>query len=401
VHLLRRRSFALLLAGSTVNAIGSWCALMALWGFAAFEFDAGPGQVALLILTWAVPGAVLGPFVGMPIDRFGPKVVLVAADALGAAAAVGMLFAHRYEDLLWASAVLGVAKTFAHPADAALPPRLVADEDLVAANALLGAATDSSIVFGPLLATGAIALWGFHAAFVVDAVTWVVGAAVVVPLRLHAVVVERGEPLLAQLVEGYRLTVRTPTLRLTMGLSVAVFMSWGAFAVVEPLYVRDVLHRSTTTLALFQVAFGVGLVGAGIVVVRLGDRVATARALACAVLLSGVAAATYIGTGSTVVAAVGVFLWGADIAFFAAPARTLLQRHAPVNAHGRVLGLHGTLHSWGDLVALPVTGFLAELVGIQAAALAFAGVAVAAGTLGWFAARRLEEPLVVPQLVPA
>ncbi|MCU1484492.1 MAG: putative transporter [Actinomycetia bacterium] len=401
MHLLRRRSFALLLAGSTVNAIGSWCALMAMWGFAAFEFDAGPGQVALLILTWAIPGAVLGPFVGVPIDRFGPKAVLVAADALGAAAAVGMLFAHRYEDLLWASAVLGVAKTFAHPADAALPPRLVADEDLVAANALLGAATDSSIVFGPLLATGAIALWGFHAAFVVDAVTWVVGAAVVVPLRLHAVVVERAEPLLAQLVEGYRLTVRTPTLRLTMALSVAVFMTWGAFAVVEPLYVRDVLHRSTTALALLQVAFGVGLVGAGIVVVRLGDRVATTRALACAVLLSGVAAATYIGTGSAAVAAVGVFLWGADVAFFAAPARTLLQRHAPANAHGRVLGLHGTLHSWGDLVALPVTGFLAELVGIQAAALAFAGVAVVAGTLGWFAARRLEVAVVAPQLAPA
>ena len=57
VHLLRQRSFALLFAGSAINAIGSWCALMALWGFAAYRFDASPGQIALLILSWAVPGA--------------------------------------------------------------------------------------------------------------------------------------------------------------------------------------------------------------------------------------------------------------------------------------------------------------------------------------------------------
>jgi sugar phosphate permease len=135
-------------------------------------------------------------------------------------------------------------------------------------------------------------------------------------------------------------------------------------------------------------------------VVRLGDRVATASALACTVLLSGIAAAAYIGTGSVVVAAVGVFLWGADVAFFAAPSRSLLQRHAPVSAHGRVLGLHATLHSWGDLVALPVTGFLAEVVGIQVAALAFAAVAIGAGGAGWVAARRLEAPSM-PALAPA
>jgi sugar phosphate permease len=149
------------------------------------------------------------------------------------------------------------------------------------------------------------------------------------------------------------------------------------------------------------VAFGLGLVGTGIVVVHLGDRVATARALACTVLLSGLAAATYIGTSSAAVAAIGVFLWGADVAFFAAPARTLLQRHAPVHAHGRVLGLHSTLHAWGDLVALPLTGFLAELVGIQSAAMAFAGVAVVAGAVGWFAARRLDGVVAVPTLATA
>ena len=43
-----------------------------------------------------------------------------------------------------------------------------------------------------------------------------------------------------------------------------------------------------------------------------------------------------IGLG-VVLAFVGVFLWGIDVAFFAAPMRTLLQRHTPEHTQGRVL----------------------------------------------------------------
>jgi predicted MFS family arabinose efflux permease len=401
VHLLRRRSFALLFAGTAINQIGSWCSLMAIWGFAAWHFHATPGQVAVLILSWAVPGALLGPVVGVPIDRFGPKRVLLAGDSLGAVAAFGMLLAARYSDLAWFGLLLGTAKALSSPAAAALPPRLVDDADLVAANGLLGAATDSSIVFGPLLATAAIALWGFHAAFVIDGLTWAAGVAVVSRLQLRAVEPEPHERLRARLAGGFQLTARSPTLRLTMALSTAVYLTWGAFAVVEPLYVRDVLGRSPTTLAVFQVVFGVGLVGAGLLVVRLGDRVASIRALAGTVVLSGVAAATYIGTRSPMVAAGGVFLWGVDVAFFAAPARTLLQRHSPASAHGRVLALHGTLHSWGDLLALPIAGFLAQAWGVQSAALAFALVAALAGVAGLARARRLEAPADLVAFAPA
>ncbi|MCU1380494.1 MAG: putative transporter [Acidimicrobiales bacterium] len=390
MHLLRRRSFALLFAGTAVNAIGSWTALIALWGFATFRFDVGAGKVVLVILAWSIPAALAGPFAGVPIDRYGPKRVLMTADALGVVAALAMLLAHSYEDLIWCGILMGLAKAFSQPAAASLPPRVVDDADLVPANALLGAAGDSAIVFGPLVATGAIALWGFHAAFVIDALTYVVAIVAVSTLRLRPLAPTARESFRRELAEGYRLTARNPALLLTMALSTAVYLTWGSFAVVEPLYVRDVLGESTTVFALLQVAFGLGLVGAGIVVVRLGDRVATMRALAFTVLLSGAAAGLYVGTRSVIVAGIGVFLWGVDVAFFAAPARSLLQRHAPVEAHGRVLALHSTLHAWGDLVALPVTGLLAQAFGVQHAALAFAALAVAAGLAGYAASRRLE-----------
>lgn len=152
---------------------------------------------------------------------------------------------------------------------------------------------------------------------------------------------------------------------------------------VEPLYVRDVLHASATVLAVLQVAFGIGLVGTGMVLPRLGERVTGAGSLAAAVLLSGVAAALYVGTHDEAVAFVGVFLWGVDVAFFSAPSRTLLQRHSPPEAHGRVLAVNRSLNSLGDVVALPLAGVAAGVVGPQGAAYTAALLATGAGGFGF------------------
>ena|SRR5688500_1374854 len=144
MRLLRDRSFALLVCGQAISGIGSWAALVALWGFAAYRFDAGAGDIALLAASWALPAALLGPITGVPIDRIGPRRVLIASQLLGAGAALALLTADSYGDLAAIGLLHGLAKAFSMPALDALPPRLVDDRDLLTANALLGSAIQSS-----------------------------------------------------------------------------------------------------------------------------------------------------------------------------------------------------------------------------------------------------------------
>ncbi|HEX5267405.1 MAG TPA: MFS transporter [Acidimicrobiales bacterium] len=406
MHLFRSRPFALLFVGYALNAIGSWAALMAMWGFASYRFHADAGQVALIGLAWAVPSALLSPLAGVPIDRLGPRRVLVAAYGLGSATSLAMAFAGSLHALILLGLLHGTVEAFARPAGDALPPRLVDDADLLAANALLGSAAESAIAFGPLLAAGAIALTGLRGAFVVDAATFWIGMAAVAPLQLRPVRTAGPRPeagLRQELAEGVRVARRSPVVRFTLALSAAVFLTWSTFMVIEPLYVRDVLHRSPTVFSLLQTAFGVGLVGTGLLLPRLGDRVASTRALSGSVLLSGLAAATYIGTHSVAVAFVGVFLWGVDVAFYSAPSRTLLQRGSPVHTHGRVLALYRSLHSWSDVVALPLAAVVAGALGPRVAGLAIAAVAATAGSLGLAVGKRpalsdVVEPAGAPHL---
>jgi len=401
VRLLSTPRFLLLFVGQAVNGLGSWAALIALWGFAAYRFHSTPAEVALLALCWSAPAAVLGPFLGLPIDRVGPRRALLVAYTASAAAALLMATAHSLAQLGAFALLYGTCKAFASPAMDALPPRIVAPGDLLAANALLGAAQESAIVFGPLVAAGALAVWGLQAAFIVDAATYLVGVAVVAPLRLSRLPAQPRLRLRHELTAGVRLAAERPILRYVYLLSLPVFLTWGAFIVIEPLYTRDVLHRPPSQFALFQVAFGIGLVITGLTLPRLGERVVGPRVLALSVVLSGLAAAVYVGTGSVAAAYIGVFAWGVDVAFFSAPSRTLLQRASPVETHGRVLALQRTSHSIGDLVAVPLTGLAVGVFGLRPAALVVAGLAVVAGCVGYLVAPTTTTALVTVEPAPA
>jgi MFS family permease len=373
-----------LFVGEAVNAIGSWAALIALWGYAAYKFDSGPTEIAWLGLAWSAPAALLGPLIGVPIDRLGPRRVLLWTYVAASAVALAMAFTDTYGQLLALSVVYGVVMGFTRPAGAALPPRLVDDDDLLAANALLGAAQESAMVFGPLLAAGVIAVWGVRAAFIADALTYWVGVAALLPLRLKPVAAAAAvrTRVTQEITEGLRVARREPVVRFTLWLSAGVFLCWSSFLVVEPIYVRETLHRSATTLGLLQTAFGVGMVSMGLLLPRLGERVATPRAVAASVLLSSVAAVVYVGTGSVVVAFVGVFLWGVDVAFFSAPSRTLVQRATPVASHGRVLALYATVESWASMITIPLAGALALAIGVRGVAFVAAAIAAVAGVAG-------------------
>jgi hypothetical protein len=109
-------------------------------------------------------------------------------------------------------------------------------------------------------------------------------------------------------------------------------------------------------------------------------------------IVSGATAALYLGTESTVVAFVGVFLWGVDTAFFFVPARTLLQRYAPVAFHGRVLSINQSLEPAAGIVATPVVAVALGVGGIQTLGIVAGAIATVGGEVLLLLARGLAAP---------
>ncbi|MET0627086.1 MAG: MFS transporter [Acidimicrobiia bacterium] len=398
MSLLRTRGFGLLLAGETVNAIGNWIAVIAIWGFASFQFDAGAGDLALLFVVLGIPGALLGPLLGVPIDRLGPKRTLLVANLLGVVSALLLTQADSFLQIVLLALPLGLIEALAAASLDAIPPRLVGDDQLVAANALLGGAQNVAIVFGPIIAALVNERWGLEGAFLADAATFMVGALVALTISLEpAPRTVEPDTTWRELRAGLTLARRTEGLRWTFVVVASVYLLWALFGLLEPLYVRDVLGESDSVFAMLQTVFGVGLVLTSIALAKLGDRVARPRVVAYAVIVSGLTAALYLGTQSLAVAFVGVFLWGVDVAFFYVPAKTLLQRYTPVSFHGRILSLNQSIEPWAGIVMTPLGALALGVVGVQFLGVLGGALAVVGGVLVLAWARRLGP---VPTGVP-
>ncbi|HUQ40755.1 MAG TPA: MFS transporter [Acidimicrobiales bacterium] len=382
------------LGAEALSAIGSWATIVAIWAYAAYRYDATPGQVAFFGIAFAVPGVVLGPVSGTVVDRLGPKATLAFAKVVGIAASLALLSADDFGTLSVLSGFHGVASAFSHPALQSMPPRLVSDHHLARTNALVSLTDELAIVLGPAAAGVAIAVFGFRGAFVFDAFTYAVGLAVLPLVRLRPVATAHGGPhpsvRIRDALEGWKLIIASGVLRRTVACGFSVHVLYGFALLAEPLYVRDALHRSEDVFAALQVAFGICLVMGGIAVARLGERLASFGWVAAGVAASGATAVVYLGTPWIAVAFAGVALWGVATAAISGPSRTVLQRGSPEAVHGRVLAAGGMAENGAQLLGLIVGGALVAALGVRSSVLGV-GAVVSAAAIGLYVADRAER----------
>ncbi|MGY3850556.1 MFS transporter [Streptomyces hydrogenans] len=269
-HPLRTRPFRLLFAGRVLSLTGD-AVIPAALALAVLEATGSTGALALVLACAMVPKLVLLPVGGVLADRFDARTIALAMDLVRCAAQllVGAQLLGG-SPTLWliaaASAAGGAAGAFAVPTASPLVKGTVAPEVLARANAAMGIASSATRVAGPALAGALVLTVGPGWAFVLDAVSFAVSAALLAALRVERVPVPR-RSFVADLREGWR-EVRSRDWYWT---SLVAHSAWnGAAAVLMtlgPAVVADRLKPSrpvlTANLALASYALPLLLLAAG------------------------------------------------------------------------------------------------------------------------------------------
>lgn len=381
------------LGAEALSATGSVATLVAIWGYATYEYGATAADVALFGIAFALPSLLVGPVAGAVVDRLGPKATLAMAKVAGVGSALALLAADSFRTLALLSALHGIVSAFTHPALQSMPPRLVDDEHLARTNALVSLTDELALVLGPVAAGVGIAAFGFRGAFVFDAITYGLGLAALPLVRLAALPeTDHLSPttMLREALEGWRLIAHTGVLRRIVGCTFAVHMLYGTALMAEPLYVRDVLERSESTFAALQTTFGICMLVGGVLAARLGERLASFGWVALGVGGSGVTAIVYLSTPYVLIAFIGVCLWGVSTALIGGPSRTLLQRASPARAHGRVMAADYMAGSGAELLGVATAGVAVSALGVPRAVLLL-GTVVATTALLLHAADRRDR----------
>lgn len=348
------------------------------------------------------PWLVLGLLAGAVIDRVPPRPLMVGCDLLAAlaygsvpvAAAAGVL---GIGQLLVVAFVAGAVDVWSQATRQSYPPRIVAAEQLPAADSALATASSATDVAAAPLSGVIVHALGAVAGVAADAVSFAASAALLAASRPGAAGerVERDEPepgpapsrvgaLRDEVVEGLHLVARDPWLsRLAVGAGLANLVLTGVGSLQALLLLRTV-GVPPGLVGPLLVGEGVGGLAGAALATRLAGRVGSARAVAGLAVAGPVAglAVAFTGPGAGLAWFV-LGTTGSTAAVVGGNVLTVVFRHRYVPA--AMLGRVGASMRVAAYAAAPLgallAGGLAAAVGTRAAVTALLGLGLVRGLL--------------------
>jgi MFS transporter, DHA3 family, macrolide efflux protein len=375
--LLLTRDFGLVWSGQLISQIGDGISKLALLWF-VYAITGSPLKTSVIGLLQTIPPIVLGPVIGVYVDRLPKKVLLIVSDILRAlliglipclipveSFTVTVLYALVLFHAL-ATAVFGPALTAAVPA-------IVPKTQFTAANALLQGTTSLGIIFGPALSGLGIAAYGSQEVLCLNAVTYMVSAGCLVFVRF-ADSAPRGNPvaepttMLRDLIEGLRYSVVSqPVILLLTGIAALYTFGTSALTALFPVFARSMLGLGPVEVGYLWSALGVGLLVTSIGLIwvtgwTLRDRT---RLIVGTSVLSGTAICALTWTVDPYKAGVLMGLIGGGMGALTPIAWGFIQELAPRHMVGRILGLYGTGAMTAAIIGISTFGWVTERHGPQ------------------------------------
>lgn len=382
---LRHRDLRLLVAAFLVDQIGSWSYLVVISVYVFDRTHSTQWLAVLAICRWG-PGLLLAGYGGVIADRYERVTVLIVSSLASALIMAGMAVVVAVSapvgSVLALTVLAGVALAPYRPAAGTLPPEIVGEKDLAAANAIFSGLENLVVVLGPAIG-GLLLLTGQPVIGVaINAASFLIAAAIIARLRVRS----RGGgdaegSTLAELTAGIRALAKRP-----VALAIVLFAAldsavYGASTVLYvPLSVRLGTGTDGYSYLLAGAALG-GVLGAG-----LANRLSGASRLAPVIMgslcLQSLPFLATIPVRSPAPAFVLQAASGVGMIIVDVLAITSLQRDLPGAVLGRVLGVFDTLVLAGILLASFAAGILLAHVDVVTA-LVVVGVGIPAiGLIG-------------------
>ena len=374
---IRRLALARLISSAGAEA----AFFVGIWGRAAYDFDATPAQIAVMMAVMGLTMLAGTAGAGVLVDRFGPRRVLIGAEIVFAPSALALILPTSMTSLTLVVGVVGLLGGIVYTAVGSFPPFLTDDPELLGkVNAAMETAATGAFSAGPALGA-VLARWaGLDWIFVLDSVTSVVGLLLILGVTTRATAEREHSGALSEVREGIRFAYGQPRIRFVLFLGLMVWVSFGAFSALEPIFFREVVRTGPAALGIVNSIFGVGMALGAMLMGRYSRRLLTMRVATALTVAAGFGAIAYAGTPWLAFVAVGGFAWGMVLGALLPVLRTLLQAVTPDHMQGRAIAVWSAHNNVGEMLPLLIVPTLAAAFGVQAV-LVGAGVMVILGAL--------------------
>jgi MFS family permease len=398
------RTVGRILAAQALSSVGTSMSTVAL-AVMVYKLTHSTLQMGGIMAASTVPLVLTAWVGGAFLDRYSSRPIMVISDLVRAVLIFAMPFlAGRMIGLVYVvAALMGVFSGVFNPAQIKLVGEIVDEEHLVKANSYLGVARDGAELVGYLL--GALVAWyvgltllgvtitGYTLAFVVDALSYVVSA--ILLLGLPRAAARAAAPAGAAIADAapklWTLVAESPAVFATLwkrpvlrtNLLLAVFAMGAVMMNVPNSYIlaQDVFGLGSLGLWALEVFVAAGLIAGGLIVSRLrlsGDKngyvffsLAAMSVLYIAVSFSGIFWVSIALMGFAGAANVGVLV----------SSITMFQSMPASPEKGRLIALRSSFGQLGVAGGFAVGGLVGQAIGVKQAFWVTGAATIALGLL--------------------
>lgn len=379
---LRLRPVRRLWIAQIVSVFGDFLAVFAIIAVVTFQLRGTATQVALVLVSFMAPLAIVSPVAGVFVDRWPLKRTMIASDLIRGVLVLGLVFVHNLWVIYAILFTMSVVSAFFVPAQSVAVRTLVPIAGLMAVNGLMSQAQQGSLILAPSVAGELVQVMGASSCFLYDSFSFFFSAALVMTLTIdrQAPRTQSGA-VLDSMRQGFGFIFKHATISFVILSMTAGMFAMRCFGALLSIYVRDVLHSTSAAFGVLNTLIGIGMIIGTQFLTRFARRIPKQNLVVYG--LGGMGLAVFItaafGTmGST---GAGMFALGLSASAIFITATTLIQHETPHELLGRVMSSLMSLMAGSQVISMFVAGPVAEKIGIPnlyyGSAAMLAGIALA------------------------
>ena len=373
-RLLRIRDFRWLWLGQAVSQVGEGLNKVALL-YLVYEVTGSTLMMTVIGVLQTLPPLLLGPLLGVYVDRLPKKWMMMGADGLRAALAliIPILYAVHAFTLPRVYVVvflMSVVATVFSPSLSSTVPLIVSPTQLTAANAWVASTAMIGMLVGPAISGLGIATVGMQVVLYVSSATFLLSVLSLSQLRLKQAQAQEGGnrpgTFLRDLREGLRFVfVKQRTVAGLVLAAISYSLAASAFVFLLPVFAEKVLHVNALMLAWLWSAYGAGMLAVSLTLACMKQYTPSVRLRLIMVAMAVGGVASYLlGNTTQVLIALGwVAIIGAALAAFTPVVWGLLQEMTPEQLRGRVFSVLSTGAMSASMLGMVGFGWTADRLG--------------------------------------
>ena len=155
-----------------VSIFGDFLAIFAVFSIVTFQLHGTPMQVAMILVAYMLPLAVVSPLAGVFVDKWNVRWTMIGSDVIRGLMVLTLLFERDLYVIYGTFLLLSTVSAFFVPAQSVAVRTLAPPNGLMTVNALMSQAMQGSQIISPAIAGLLVQGMGANSCFLLDSLSF-------------------------------------------------------------------------------------------------------------------------------------------------------------------------------------------------------------------------------------